>query len=49
LAENLAELCGQFPDLETIIKKWPQLSEEIKKTIIKIIGASEKLSFWFTF
>jgi hypothetical protein len=38
LAENLAEICGQFPDLEVVIKKWPQLSDDIIKTIIKIIS-----------
>jgi hypothetical protein len=38
LAENLAEIYGQFPDIEVVIKTWPQLSAEIRKTIITIIG-----------
>ena len=38
LADNLAEICGQFPDLEVMIKAWPKLDDEIKRTIITIIS-----------
>ena len=38
LADNLAEICGQFPDLEVVIKTWRFLPEELRKAIIKMIS-----------
>ena len=38
LAENLAEICGQFPDLEVVIKTWRFLPEELRKAIIRMIS-----------
>jgi hypothetical protein len=38
LAENLACICGQFPDLEVVIKTWRILPKELRKAIIKMIS-----------
>ena len=38
LADNLADIFGQFPDLEVVIKTWRFFPEELRKTIIKMIS-----------
>ena len=38
LADNLAEIRGEFPDLEVVIKTWRFLPEELRKAIIKMIS-----------
>lgn len=36
--QNQTAILPEYPDLEQIIEVWPQLSEEMKKAIIKMIS-----------
>jgi hypothetical protein len=38
LADNLADISGQFPDIEVVIKTWRFLPEELRKAIIRMIS-----------
>jgi hypothetical protein len=40
LAENLALILAEHPDLAEVVKAWPGLSVETRQIISKIVGTS---------
>jgi len=42
LAQNLALLVQEYPDLERIISAWPELSEPVKAGILAMVQAAGK-------